>query len=76
MCAFPGPSTAANQLCMQTAPNSKIQTPGQTMALGDSAASDAAASPGLPQIHYIVTARIFGPRGGNVVNQAVVMIGA
>jgi hypothetical protein len=29
-----------------------------------------------PQIHYIITARIFGPRGGNVVNQMVVLIDA
>jgi Tfp pilus assembly protein PilX len=27
------------------------------------------------QIHYVVTARVFGPRGGNVVTQAVIMKG-
>ena len=56
-------------------------TPGQPpvrvgVSIGDSLASDSSQLATMPQIHYVVTARIFGARGGNVVNQAVVMIGA
>ncbi len=28
-----------------------------------------------PQVHYIITSRLSGPRGGNVINQMVVLIG-
>lgn len=77
MCAFSGAydrSVAPVNSCMQTAPNTA--TLNNPVALGDSLASDSATLAGMPQIHYIITARIFGVRGGNVVNQAVVMIGA
>ena len=60
--------------CVKTTQNLSIS--GGTTAPGDSLATDAVPMAGPPQIHYVVTARIFGPRGGNVVNQAVVMIGA
>lgn len=43
-------------------------------AIGADAAVDATPLLPLPQLHYLVSARIFGPRGGNVVNQAVVLI--
>ena len=43
---------------------------------GTSLASDSQVYSGTPQLHYVITARIFGPRGGNVVNQMVVLIGA
>lgn len=59
--------------CVQTAAASVLN---QSVATGDSLASDAASYAGTPQIHYVITARIFGARGGNVVNQLVVMIGA
>ncbi|HAT33950.1 MAG TPA: hypothetical protein DCW29_24830 [Janthinobacterium sp.] len=75
MCKFAGNYISVpNQNCMQTAPNTKSVS--NVVALGASLASDAVVLAGLPQIHYIVTARIFGARGGNVVNQTVVMIGA
>jgi Tfp pilus assembly protein PilX len=66
----PGPPANA---CVQTTANL-----GQSgsVQLGESLASDAQDVAAPPQIHYVVTARIFGPRGGNVVNQVVVMIGA
>jgi hypothetical protein len=64
---------AANR-CTQTSANTS--TMNNSVATGDSLASDAQALVDAPQIHYVVTARIFGPRGGNVVNQAVIMIGA
>ena len=38
-------------------------------------AQDAPTYQGQPELHYVVTARIFGPRGGNVMTQAVVMMG-
>ena len=60
--------------CMQTAANTS--TLNNTVALGDSLASDASQLAGVPQVHYVVTSRISGPRGGNVINQSVVMIGA
>lgn len=61
-------------------PNSCVQTTaaitsGGAVAVGESL-SDFEQMPGAPQIHYVVTARIFGPRGSNVVNQAIVLIGA
>jgi hypothetical protein len=67
----PGPPPNA---CVQTTTNKSIT--GSGVQVGESLASDAQPVPDPPQIHYVITARIFGPRGGNVVNQAVVMIGA
>lgn len=67
----PGPPPNA---CVQTTSNKSLT--GSGMQVGESLASDAQPVPAPPQIHYVITARIFGPRGGNVVNQAVVMIGA
>ena len=61
--------------------NTCVQTPANpsglnnSVALGASMGSDAQAFAGSPQVHYVVTARIFGTRGGNVVNQSVIMIG-
>ncbi len=60
--------------CMQTSANTS--TVNNTVALGASLASDAVQLAGVPQIHYVLTARIYGTRGGNVINQAVVLIGA
>lgn len=60
--------------CVQTASNTS--TLGNTVRLGDSLASDAPMYAGVPQLHYVITARIDGPRGGNVVTQMVVLIGA
>jgi hypothetical protein len=67
--SFPIPNS-----CMQTAPNTSSL--GNAAPLGASLASDSTNLVGAPQVHYIVTARIFGVRGGNVVNQCVVLIGA
>ena len=76
LCTFKGAYDQQSPVnpCMQTLSNtSGFHNP---VALGESLASDSAAMGTLPQLHYVVTARIFGARGGNVVNQAVVMIGA
>lgn len=69
MCQFPGPH---NDDCSLTAARQNVQA--KTRA-GDSLSSDAPAYQGKPQLHYLITARITGPRGGNVMNQAVVMMG-
>jgi Tfp pilus assembly protein PilX len=60
--------------CVQTAANNF--TLGSSVGVGTSLASDSQVYAGTPQLHYVITARIFGPRGGNVVNQMVVLIGA
>lgn len=71
----------SNQLAYDVAPNTCVLTSAPTklntsVALGDSLASDAPSFNAIPQVHYLITSRIFGPRGGNVVTQMVVMIGA
>lgn len=76
MCSLAGNWDAAGppaNSCVQTAAASILNSP---VAIGDSLASDAPNFAGTPQLHYVITSRIFGPRGGNVVNQLVVMIGA
>lgn len=65
---------AANQDCVLTAANTvKL---GGKVAIGESLASDAPAFATSPQIHYVITARLDGVRGGNVINQMTVLIGA
>ena len=77
MCASVGRFDAAGppaNTCVQTTPNLSLAVGG--VKPGESLASDAIELPGAPQIHYVITSRIFGARGTNVVNQSVVMIGA
>lgn len=74
LCKIPGAYDAPGNACVQTAANTS--TAGNTVALGDSLAADAPAFASTPQVHYLVTARLSGARGGNVVNQLVVLIGA
>jgi Tfp pilus assembly protein PilX len=73
MCFGPGIPVEPNH-CMATAANTS--TNNNTVAVGASLSVDSAQLNGSRQIHYIITAKITGPRGGNVVNQMVVMIGA
>jgi Tfp pilus assembly protein PilX len=74
MCSNPGGFSSATQRCLLTSANTvKI---GNRMAIGESLASDAPAYASSPQIHYVITARIDGARGGNVINQMAVLIGA
>ncbi|WBS00777.1 hypothetical protein OU994_21000 [Pseudoduganella sp. SL102] len=74
MCQFAGAYNAVNPAnnCTLTAARQNVQA---RTRVGDSLASDAPAYQGKPQLHYVITARIAGPRGGNVMNQAVVMMG-
>jgi Tfp pilus assembly protein PilX len=60
--------------CMMTSANNSSL--GNTVALGDSMAEDTAQFADPPQVHYVITARIHGARGGNVINQMIVLIGA
>lgn len=72
MCRGTGPYDGDND-CVQTAANTAIL--GTPVAIGESLASDAPNYAGSPQLHYVITARIQGARGGTVVNQMVVLIG-
>ncbi len=74
LCAVAGAYDMPGNTCVQTAANG--YSLGTSVAVGDSLASDSPSFAGTPQVHYVITARIFGPRGGNVVNQLVVLIGA
>jgi Tfp pilus assembly protein PilX len=47
-----------------------------TASYGVSQSSNGAVYNAAPQIHYIITARLTGPRGGSVINQLVVLIDA
>jgi len=61
----------ANKCVLTTDPaGSQTITPGQSLGLGNTNFDSA------PQVHYVITSRINGARGGNVVNQLVVLIGA
>ena len=60
--------------CVQTSDNPSAM--GSSVKAGDSLASDAPRFTSIPKVHYVVTARMAGARGGNVVNQLVVQIGA
>ena len=77
MCSLTGAFDAigppANR-CMQTAANTS--TMNNSVAAGTSLATDTQQLASSPQLHYVITSRIFGPHGGNVVNQMVVLIGA
>ena len=72
MCNFTGAYDVLPNKCQTTAPR-----PGTTgpRALGETLKVDASNLASAAQIHYVVTARVFGPRGGNVVTQAVIMKG-
>ncbi|MDQ2821809.1 MAG: hypothetical protein M3Y65_15680 [Pseudomonadota bacterium] len=73
-CSVTGAYNAANNACIQTTANRLAG--GSEVAPGESQEFGGAVYDSAPQLHYIITARIFGPRGGNVVNQMVVLIDA
>ncbi len=74
MCSALAPTNAPNQNCVRTTANTAEL--GNTVRVGDSMKSDTVLFNGVPQIHYVITARIDGPRGGNVITQMVVLLGA
>jgi len=70
-CLLPN-TTFDNNSCMQTTANPAAA--GSPVALGTSLGITSSSFNSAPQIHYIITARIYGPRGGYVVNQMVALI--
>jgi len=70
LCAFPGPFSAPNN-CTTMSAKSQVQS---TSQIGTSLSTSSQVYQGKPQLHYVITARIAGVRG-NVMNQAVVMMG-
>ena len=72
LCDFAGAYNAPGNRCLTTSarPNSKSPMP-----YGKSGRADSPNYLDQPQLHYVVTARIVGARGGNVITQAVVMKG-
>jgi len=73
-CSLVGSYNVANNACVETTAN-PLST-GSAVTPGESQDAGGVVYTSSPQLHYIITARIFGPRGGNVVNQMVVLIDA
>ncbi len=63
-----------NNLCVQSNEATAANAGGADA--GSSLSSDADDYQSLPQLHYVITARVPGLRGSSVINQMVVMIGA
>lgn len=72
-CANAKPYTTPNT-CVMTSSN--LHTDPPPITNGESYIVNSVPYAKAPQIHYIITARINGPRGGNVVSQMVVLIDA
>jgi hypothetical protein len=74
LCTLPGNYNRGDQFnsCTVTTAKKKLASPSEA---GGSLASDAPTYQGKPKLHYLITARIAGARGGNVINQAVAMLG-
>jgi hypothetical protein len=73
MCSRPLPYNDKDNACVQTSFNPSAL--GATVAPGESLAISTPRYASVPRIHYLITARMDGARGGNVVNQMVVLIG-
>lgn len=73
VCLKEGSWSEAGNACMQTSANTYSM--GTSVALGASMAQTALPLAGSPQLHYVITARIYGPRGGNVITQMAVLMG-
>lgn len=72
-CQNAGKAAVATNACVMTSGNALASA--STVKAGSSLGVGGAVYAEPPQVHYIITSRIFGPRGGNVVNQMVVLIG-
>ena len=71
LCQINGPYMAPNN-CATSADKQNVAS---KAPLGSSLSVTGAVYQSAPQLHYVITARIAGVRGGNVMNQAVVMMG-
>jgi hypothetical protein len=78
MCQFAVPYNgkfgALDNQCVQT--TAVVASGAGGAVAGTSLSSDTEAYTTLPQIHYVITARVPGIKGASVMNQMVVMIGA
>lgn len=74
MCTFPGPYDGGQPANSCALTSSKQDSHGRA-GVGDSLSSDAPTYFEAPQLTYVITSRISGERGGNVMNQAIVMMG-
>ena len=72
LCALDGGYDENNNRCVQS---SSTGNDGQ-VAIGESSAIDTPDYAATPMLHYVITARISGPRGASVINQMIVLIGA
>ncbi len=72
MCTLASPTNAPNNHCVRTTANSAEL--GNAVRIGDSMKTDGVLFNGVPQTHFVITARIDGPRGGNVITQMVVLM--
>ena len=73
MCDLTGAYNDPNNHCVQTSDNPLAS--GAPLAVGASNAISTPRYAEVPRVHYLITARMDGARGGNVVNQMVVLIG-
>lgn len=73
MCANTGAYNVNNNRCVTSVPSKS--PPGNSLGQGESLVRDTADYDEPARLHYMITARIVGPRGGNAVNQMVVAIG-
>jgi hypothetical protein len=73
LCKSEGTFDLKTNACVQTAANTAGL--GNAVAIGESIRTDGVVYAASPQLHYTITARIHGARGGTVVNQMVVLIG-
>jgi hypothetical protein len=74
ICLQDGVYTGLANRCVQSADN-KGGT-GSGTPFGESRSVTSQEYDGLPLLHYVITARISGPRGASVTNQMIVLIGA
>ena len=75
MCSLPNLAyNFGNNTCVQTTAVTTVSASGAVA--GTSLSSDSETYTTLPQIHYVITARVPGAKGASVINQMVVMIGA
>jgi hypothetical protein len=74
MCALDGAYTGSANRCVQS--SGEKGAAGNKIPFGESSAQDTSEYDGMPLLHYVITARISGPRGASVTNQMIVLIGA
>jgi Tfp pilus assembly protein PilX len=73
LCSADGGYDENNNRCVQS-PSAATAGAGQ-VAFGQSSAIDTSDYAANPMLHYVITARISGPRGASVTNQMIVLIG-